>query len=290
MGQQTLVDWLSWTIERTEVNYDYAKHARHAITGEIPEIAEARAGVELCAAAAIQYSDFLPGIPTRPGKGRKGFSASVTMREDEPQHCRIFGGRGGYVLFEVTGTGCAALREQGKLQNVLEAFQDRFTRIDVAQDLECKTRPVAFANSRSNKRFKSGSRITSSRGETVYVGSQKSDQYCRVYRYDGEHPRSHLLRIEYVARRDEAKNVAAALLDQGVEATGKGLAARYDWRHRAYQQNQAKPLESAPRTETRHAATIEWFSSAVRPAIQRMLVQEVLTRDELLTLLGLKQD
>jgi len=50
-------------------------------------------------------------------------------------------------------------------------------------------------------------------GETVYLGSPKSEYMARIYRYNKPHPRADLLRSEIVYRRDYAKQLARMLFN-----------------------------------------------------------------------------
>jgi Uri superfamily endonuclease len=209
------------------------------------------------------------------------------MPRYEPQTVTIFGGHPDVFLIEITGKGCEKLRQQGRLQKLLEAFWHAVTRIDIAHDLKCETRPLAFARDRGNNRFKSFSHMQSKKGETCYIGSPTSDLMVRVYRYEKPHPRSDKLRIEYVARRKQAKIVAEAVVSSGVDDVSQGLGSRLKWLHRSYPGSDVPPIKSYQNIPTKSAGTILWLSDAVRPAIARLIQTGELTRGEALALVGL---
>jgi hypothetical protein len=52
----------------------------------------------------------------------------------------------------------------------------------------------------------------------------KSEEYIRVYRYFPPHPRSELLRVEFVFRRDVARAVAQQIQLTGIESVAKWAA------------------------------------------------------------------
>lgn len=203
------------------------------------------------------------------GKGRAPFNRSFFSRVGG---FTVFtSDRFEFSLIEFTGTGCEVLREHNYLEEILKDFHDRITRIDVAVDIECDLDPAHFAAARSGKRFKSGAEMVSERGKTVYVGSRSSNRYARVYRYSTPHPRSHLLRVEMVAKDEDAK-LAAQLIGAGqLSSVADAMGNIYGWHHPVWGQSGVDgKLISAPR-ETHQGNTEFWLYKQVLPACKRIL-------------------
>lgn len=205
----------------------------------------------------------------RAGGGRAPFKVSfhnphlgATIYSDDKQK---------FSLFEFSGVGCDALREHNVLDIIMWNFQDRITRLDLAADFLSDTTPQDFAAARDGARFKSGAVMTSEKGTTVYVGSQKSDRYARVYRYNEPHPRAALLRCEMVLRDQEAKTAAARLCWVGIEQTTREVGAVFGWKHDLWKKdsNDDDKLRAAPR-DGRQSSTVFWLFKQVLPALKRL--------------------
>lgn len=177
------------------------------------------------------------------------------------------------ILYELSGRGCEPLRESIFAQSVLGCVHDSVTRLDVAVDIITPTGPSDFANAREHDRFRSISFIRSATGETVYVGSPKSDRFCRVYRYNPPHPRSEILRVEFVSRRGLARAAALQLSQEAnwAEYIGK-LGNTYGFIHRCWEPG-SKTSErlSAPIVEKKDADTVHWLYAQVVPAVRRLM-------------------
>lgn len=150
-------------------------------------------------------------------------------------HTYVWVNQRGLFLVEHTGAGCDDLTARGLLWQVIQKNVKNVTRIDIATDILCDVRPLAFISKRTEEKTEARSHIQSPSGETCYIGSQKSERSCRVYRYDGKHPRAGFLRIEYVYRREDAKACAFSLMTQGIEKTALSSADRYGWKHEVWQ-------------------------------------------------------
>lgn len=179
----------------------------------------------------------------------------------------------GTVLYELTGRGCSGLYEWERAQVFISPLVDRLTRIDLAVDMENSTRPSVFSNERGPNGFRSLSYITSDTGETVYIGSPKSDRFARVYRYNEPHPRSHLLRVEFVFRRNLARSAAAELLDTKTKSELMAkLGNTWGLQHREWRpEYHSDETIRTPSLTRNDEDTLMWLYKQVAPAIRRML-------------------
>jgi len=173
---------------------------------------------------------------------------------------------------ELSGTACEELIERGLMDTLLALVHHRVTRIDIACDIETSTRPPAFVAQVVGKRMQSSGYQKSSTGETCYVGSQKSDRYARVYRYEEPHPRSHLLRVEHVFRKSYAKATAKACLDHGLEGVAKACQKAFDWGSTEFTPSAA---DAAPISSVKHerggGGTVAWLVKQAAPAFRRLV-------------------
>lgn len=173
---------------------------------------------------------------------------------------------------EITGQGCEKLIADGTLDVILVQCHERVTRIDVATDIETGTIPTDFVFFTSHERMRASGYQKSETGETCYVGSKKSDRYARVYRYYPPHPRSHLLRIEHVFRRDYAKAVAKSLLGAPIEEVAAAAGKAFGWAHNDWQPAEAQSVDISVVAAERNAGnTVTWLVRSVAPAIKRLI-------------------
>jgi len=173
---------------------------------------------------------------------------------------------------EISGSGCEELIKVGLMNELLERVHKRVTRIDIACDIETSTRPPEFVWHMVGKRMQSQGYQKSSTGETCYVGSQKSDRYARIYRYEEPHPRSHLLRVEHVFRKSYAKATAKACLDYGLEGVAKACQKAFGWGSAEFNPSQAS---AAPIASVKHerggGGTVSWLVKQAAPAFRRLV-------------------
>jgi DNA relaxase NicK len=176
-----------------------------------------------------------------------------------------------FSLVEIEGDGVQILREHKMLSKFIKLYGDRLTRLDLATDWETSTTPRQFHECRDIGRFVSHSEINSQTGETCYVGSKESDRYARVYRYAEGHPRSHLLRCEFVLRRDNAKAIAGALQSVRVSEVAGRLFNTFGYRHfLTTDHSTTEKMRAAPRP-TSMGGTERWLFVQVFPAIKKVL-------------------
>jgi len=177
---------------------------------------------------------------------------------------------------EISGHGCEALIKQGTLNNVLTAVVGRITRLDVACDIETAVRPAEFVSALSHKRMSARGSQVSITGETEYVGSQKSERYARVYRYNPPHPRSHLLRVEHVFRKEYAKVVAQAIVNDGLENVAAAAGRAFGWQHETWRPDGTFDLDISVQQANRAGNnTLHWLIRSAAPAFKNLCAQGV---------------
>lgn len=182
-----------------------------------------------------------------------------------------------HFTIEVSGRGCDELQKRGWLEPVIEAVQGMMTRIDIAVDMETDVQPREFAAARENKRAKTTAEMSSSTGETVYVGSMHSERYARVYRYAAPHPRHHLLRVEHVYRRDYAKKVAALVARETLRTVCASSSELYGWVHPLVESWGKKVVDiQTPRPERNGGKTLTWLIRQCAPAFRKMCAEGVI--------------
>jgi len=198
-------------------------------------------------------------------------------------------GEGGIALFaspnlahccvEISGHGCELLLEAKMLDLVIRHCRERVTRIDIACDIETDVTPLEFVSHTSHERMRSSGHYVSETGETCYVGSQKSDRFCRVYRYNSPHPRSALLRIEYVFRREQAKSVVNAYLESGEQAVSHAAGKAFGFSHDCWQPEESGGANITVISDNHKGGnTVFWLVDTVAPCFQR-LVREGVIKD-----------
>jgi len=186
-----------------------------------------------------------------------------------------------HMCVEISGTGCEWLISRELMDSVLARVHERVTRIDIACDIETKTTPPEFISAIIGKRMQSSGYQKSSRGETCYVGSQKSDRYARVYRYAAPHPRSHLLRVEHVFRKDYAKQVAWQSCGNKLESVAKACGKAFGWGHKDYVVAEVLSAPLSPvKSEKNMGGTVAWLVTAAAPAFRRMVAEGTISNPE----------
>jgi len=173
---------------------------------------------------------------------------------------------------EISGQGCERLLGDGILNQVLIRVASRVTRIDIASDIETTVRPQEFVAQNSHDRMRASGFQKSETGETCYIGSQKSDRYARVYRYAPPHPRSHLLRIEHVFRRDYAKVVAGNCVVSDMSSVAMAAGKAFGWAHPEWDISAKATLDLSPvKAERGGGKTISWLVRSCAPAFRRLV-------------------
>lgn len=263
------IDWLSFTLDRKESIVSIAGLDQ-----------EAR---ELLRRISNEHKSYIfDGSCFDRCAGRAPYTFAMGRNDNG---VRIYGGgpQTG-VLYELSGRACEGLRSHSAACAFVSPIIERVTRIDYAVDVRCATRPTVFCNARSHKGFRSLSYIQSDTGETVYVGSPKSDRFCRVYRYNPPHPRAELLRIEFVFRRGLAKAAAQSLFDaQSDEVFAATLGNTYGWIHPVWKPAVQTDERLRAPIVTRHSdETVTWLYKQCAPALARKLKEEALNLPDFL--------
>jgi len=172
---------------------------------------------------------------------------------------------------EISGQGCERLIKAGLLDMVLDNVRERITRIDIACDIETEVAPEEFTEKRKHKRMQAGGHQFSKTGKTVYIGSQKSDRYARVYRYNKPHPRAHLLRVEHVFRKAYAKRVAYEITAGGIDAVVSAAGNAFGWMHDVWGSGDGGCADLSIVSEKRATSrTVFWLVNSCAPAFKRL--------------------
>jgi len=177
-----------------------------------------------------------------------------------------------HACVEISGQGCEHILSGGLMNEVLTKCKERVTRIDIACDIETKTTPLEFVAVLKHERMSTSGHVLSDTGETCYVGSQKSERYARVYRYNAPHPRSHLLRVEHVFRKDYAKRVAASASTSTLDQISRAAGDAFGWSHVDWQPENVDAANIGVVKERGNSGnTVFWMVHSVAPAFKRLV-------------------
>jgi len=252
------IDWLTWTQrperqpENIEELYYIARRTLRGLSDEHESILFDGQGFD----RAPRQSNF-----------------NLCLSRDD--HGVLIGGKGptGLLLFTLTGRACDPIRDEASSRCFVREIASLLTRFDYAIDFRSDVLPSEFVNARSHKAFRTISYINSDTGQTCYVGSRKSDRFCRVYRYRKPHPRAHLLRVEYVFRRSMARAAAEQYLQEtDLNRFHAKLFNTYGFNHEITRS--AVSVEeriNAPTVDRHTEDTIAWLYKQVVPALQRVI-------------------
>jgi hypothetical protein len=280
MDHWSIVDWLSFTVpgDATVPIMTMGQEIAHAlaVVRDYPGLWAFLPSADWGSKPTDATTDALQGLEL--AKARFPYKNSLKTSDGG---LRLFFDRmHDHVLVEVSGQGCEHLRHKDSLLACMRSAVDNLTRIDLAVDVKTDMSPLEAFDCLPDNRWRSNGHQQSDTGTTVYIGSQRSDRFARVYRYSPPHPRSNFLRFEMVFRRKNAINVGHETLRQGVEATSRSAGAVFDFQHcPVFPQDDATPL-SAWRAERTRAKSERWFYAQVVPAIRRMLDDGTLTKFE----------
>jgi hypothetical protein len=178
-------------------------------------------------------------------------------------------------LIVFNGAACEQVRKIGNVAEsaLLRAVGQTGTRLDIATDIETNVLPDSVEQFGWAKRIISRSHIVSNTGSTLYIGSRKSEAFCRVYRYNPPHPRSHLMRVEFELKKDRAKAVANIGAGEGVDIAGRSVAARFEFAHPTIQdafKGSIRQILTTPH-ERSMAITEQWLLTQCVPAFLRLV-------------------
>lgn len=185
-----------------------------------------------------------------------------------------------HVLMEISGKGCQRLRDLGLEQTLLTKVADRVTRIDIAHDWETQITPMAVVEEGHSEAFKTVTTIQSNSGETVYVGSPKSLRRCRIYRYSPPHPRSKILRFEYVFRKGAAKTIAKSFERMSMDKIVNSCIDTLKWKHSIFDFERELVKLPLARPERGSSNTLRWVLTQVAPAIRTLVAEQIIEDPE----------
>lgn len=178
-----------------------------------------------------QYIDTSGEVSNAPH--RFGFEFGISV----DNHTYVWVSKEGLFLIEHTGAGCDLLQDRDLLLPLVIQQADRLTRVDIATDMLTDERPADFANHRTGAKTSALGYQKSNTGETVYVGSRKSERTCKVYRYDGNHPRAAWLRVEYTYKGKNAKIIGNMFKNgENVAKIAVASGTRYGWKSSAWRE------------------------------------------------------
>lgn len=257
------IDWFSYTVETGNLPDLSAHRMRQVLVERLPDYIN------------TDFVDY--DCPVK----RKGFSVGVVLG----RHTYCFMATNGLMLIEHTGQGCSLLENEGLLVEIIQKYADRATRIDIATDMLTPTAPETFALSRTGGKTQSRGSVSSPTGDTEYIGSQKSDRWCKVYRYNPPHPRHKFLRIEYTYKGKQAKVAANALKQVSVDELAIMSGNRYNWTHPCYQPGEGvtTAILGAWRPDRKQGGTARWLLVQAAPAMARMLHEDELSWEDFKT-------
>lgn len=250
------VDWISFSIPVEAVEDGNEKEAFYRAAASIVDLHE-----DLPTLMALDAS-------WEPGNGRAPYR---TRWQRELPGVTIYTHPAlTHALVEVSGSGCDELAARGAMAGVLDAVQSRITRLDIACDILTEVRPLDFVDGRSTGRFKAQSHVLSESGETFYVGARSSARYARVYRYNPPHERSHFLRVEYVVKQQDAKNVVDAIQTEGLASVVASLGQTFGWQHPTWDVRDNPAEIAVYRPDRREGKTLFWLADTVGPCLARL--------------------
>lgn len=183
------------------------------------------------------------------------------------------GNKSNVSLIQFSGQGCETLRQMGILEEILNDWHDRLTRIDVALDIEGDVDLDILRQAYTNRRFKDGGYEPSQNGITYYVGSRRSSRFARIYRYNEPHPRAGVARLEMQSNDEHAKQVGAMVADMGVTEAYKMLHSIYGWTHPdTILCGEPVPAYKITRPDT-FGSKERWLIKQVLPALKKLAAQ-----------------
>lgn len=259
----TILDWCAFTLP---IAHTEAQPGLHAFRLRVVNVA---AKMHEILPTVMQFSidDLIPAVPQRPYRSAwmcsaTGWRINADWKRKE-------------ALIVWNGGACEMLRKIGPEAafQVLQQTVKTGTRLDLATDIPTVLPVKDVEKAGWAKRIRSNSFISSSTGDTLYVGSRSSPAFARVYRYAPPHPRSHLLRVEHELKKDQARAVAQIATVHGLESAQRSVAVKFNYQHpvliKAFQ-GIARPIKTE-RHERTMANTEIWLMTQCAPAFQRLV-------------------
>ena len=240
-------------------------------------------GSSACRSACLSsLSDDAAHVWTDKG-GRSGYAVSSAH---EVGARVFFGHEKAPPLIELPGAACDMTHRSGELLPFLSRNTEGVTRIDLAADLEHDILPFDFVAAGRSARQRSVSRVDSDKGQTVYIGSPKSDRRLRVYRYAPPHPRARFLRVECMLRDDLARSAVTDILNHGIAEAWKVAISVYDLEHPLIRAARTdRRFERTLRNEPTSAGKLAWIHKQVVPALRSAIKAGIIDLDTLTDLI-----
>lgn len=215
----------------------------------------------------------------------KGFYASLVI--DRSTGARFsWGDINSHVFIELTGIACEALRTAGVFHLLLPIIAKRVSRIDLSGDTETELQPEHVIGSFYRDNDMTYSLINTDDGQTVYIGSRKSEKFLRVYRYREPHPRAALLRVEFELKGDRAKQTADEIMSSGIVHTFQQYANGYKWDTDAlFDDNWTEGKLKARKYDRDKGGALIWILEQVRPALVRAHNEGLINIEEFFAML-----
>lgn len=210
----------------------------------------------------------------------KGFYASLVI--DKATGARLsWGDVNSHVFIELTGIACEALRTAGVFHLLLPVIAKRVSRIDLSGDTETELQPEHVIGSFYRDNDMTYSLINTDDGQTVYIGSRKSEKFLRVYRYREPHPRAALLRVEFELKGDRAKQTADEIMSNGIVQTFQKYANGYKWDTDAlFDETWTEGKLKARKYDRDKGGALLWILEQVKPALVRAHREGLINIDE----------
>lgn len=247
---RVLIDWLTWTV--------------HRASGDVSEV---DAFAAFRAAVATESGGLLRVEGDPAPRVRRPYTYAAAL--DVDAGLLLWNPALSYATVELSGRSLAALDADDAVR-LVGMVANTVTRVDLAIDIATDELPFDVVDAGYSGRIRTVSRVDSPTGQTVYLGSPKSDRMARIYVYrDG--PRAGLLRFEFVARRTQAKAVASAIAaGASVVDAVSGMAQHYRLQTPLLEDLTNAAHVQAAYSDRQTSKTKRWLLRQVRPALLRL--------------------
>jgi len=188
-------------------------------------------------------------------------------------------------LIVFNGQACQQVRKMGAdaMNQLMAAVSASGTRLDLATDIDTMIDIKLIQDAGWTKRITTTSYIQSGTGDTLYIGSRKSEAFARVYRYKSPHPRAGKLRVEHELKKGRAKAVAAIACRYGVDTAQRSVANSFDYQHVVITDafsGATRRIQTEEHSKTA-AKTEMWLLTQCAPAFIRLVAEGVISDPEL---------
>ena len=249
------IDWLTIVGRRPPEPTDWTVHSAYLTAVEYLEARSAT--FREAFGSALDWQIVKPRAPY-----------SFARRADDNSMSLYVHPLSAHFTFEASGTACQ--RAGAKIHTIMRDFADCLSRVDIAVDMETDVTPMAFDKACNPARINTRSRMSSQTGETIYIGSRSSERFCRVYRYNPPHPRSHLLRAEFQLKGDFAKQMGEMIGDgMALNGIAAGLGYHFGFQHPVWRPD-AEPQALKVQTHAQSGNTVYWLTTTVAPLLRRL--------------------